>query len=179
MGDTFVEIERKFLLSGMPPIPGDVDSVRYAHGYLPGEVIKERLTHRSKPPIHERTVKIGTGLVRHEFREVITDEDFFVKLWNLTHGRRVYAQRWKVPLSHEHMNRHFPFWSCDDMSPLVWEITQFQDRALVMAEIEFPSDTWCNSDSIELDRLCPDWLRPYIVKEVTGDVAYEGFNMCR
>jgi CYTH domain-containing protein len=47
---------------------------------------------------------------------------------------------------------------------LTWEIDEFTDRALVLAEIELPS--------ADTDVEIPGWLEPCIEREVTGDVKY-------
>jgi CYTH domain-containing protein len=47
---------------------------------------------------------------------------------------------------------------------MVWEIDEFTDRDLVLAEVELPSEG--------VVPVPPDWLQPYIVSEVTEDPAY-------
>ncbi len=52
---------------------------------------------------------------------------------------------------------------------LVWEIDEFTDRDLVLAEIELPA----RSADVPL----PDWLRPLVVRDVTDDPAYLNENL--
>jgi CYTH domain-containing protein len=52
---------------------------------------------------------------------------------------------------------------------LVWEIDQFLDRDLVLAEVELPGPR--SEVSI------PEWLRPHILREVTEDPAYTNAHL--
>jgi CYTH domain-containing protein len=142
-----LEIERKFLLKRLPDMPNATE-LRIEQGYLPGDRLVERLRsvesngHRS----FLRTVKVGAGLVRTELEEE-TSADMFQKMWPLTKGRRLTKRRHRVP-----------------QGDFTWEIDEFTDRQLVLAEIELPSaDT-----EVEI----PDWLQPCVEREVTGEVAY-------
>ncbi len=71
-------------------LAGDSKPMTFAQDYLPsGGTIHERVTQRgTNPPTHTRTVKIGHGLVRQEFKEDIT-ESVFHELWPLTQGGNV------------------------------------------------------------------------------------------
>ncbi|HWP72547.1 MAG TPA: hypothetical protein VNM36_15645, partial [Gemmatimonadaceae bacterium] len=84
--------------------------------------------------------------VRTELEEE-TSPEMFKTLWPLTKGRRLTKKRHRVP-----------------QGDFTWEIDEFTDRDLVLAEIELPSaDT-----QVEL----PDWLKPWVDREVTGEVAF-------
>jgi CYTH domain-containing protein len=48
---------------------------------------------------------------------------------------------------------------------LTWEIDQFLDRDLVLAEVELAA--------VDTPVVPPDWLQPYLVREVTGEAEYE------
>lgn len=52
-----------------------------------------------------------------------------------------------------------------------WEIDVFRDRQLVLAEIELQA----MNEEFEL----PAWLAPYIVREVTKEVAYLNSELAR
>ncbi|HEX9894923.1 MAG TPA: CHAD domain-containing protein [Gemmatimonadales bacterium] len=146
--DPGVEIERKYLLTGLPDRAREETPAEIDQGYLPGERIQERLrriTTRGGTRWF-RTVKLGTGLTRQEFEEP-TAENIFEALWPLTEGRRVRKRRYRVP-----------------DGTMVWEIDEFTDRDLVLAEVELPSEG--------VVPVPPDWLQPYIVSEVTEDPAY-------
>lgn len=100
-----------------------------------------------------RTVKSGIGLTRLEIEEPCTRE-VFDALWPLTAGRRVTKRR--------HRARH---------GDLTWEIDEFTDRDLVLAEVELPG--------ADHPVTVPDWLEPVVVREVTGDPAYANSTLAR
>jgi CYTH domain-containing protein len=110
--------------------------------------VVERLRRVSSDgdPVLYRTVKSGTGLARLELEEE-TSRELFENIWPLTQGRRVLKRRHMVP---------------DE--GLTWEIDQFLDRDLVLAEVELPS----RDTRVEV----PDWLQPYVVREVTGEAEF-------
>lgn len=143
-----MEIERKYLLKGLPETMPGVQSLVIEQGYLPGERLVERLraVQVGERRTYYRTVKVGAGLVRSELEEE-TSDDVFRKMWPLTKGKRLTKRRHRVP------NGEF-----------TWEIDEFTDRTLVLAEVELPeADT-----EVEI----PGWLQPYLEREVTGEVEY-------
>ena len=71
----------------------------------------------------------------------------------LTEGRRLRKRRYRVPEGN-----------------LVWEIDQFLDRDLVLAEVELGPGA---PTEVEI----PAWLRPHVEREVTGDEAYSNFKL--
>jgi CHAD domain-containing protein/CYTH domain-containing protein len=149
-----VEIERKYLLTALPSLPeGDVLTIE--QGYLPGAQLIERLRREVNGTGERltRTVKVGTGLVRTEIEEATT-RDVFDALWPLTAGRRVTKRRHRI--------------ADGDMT---WEIDEFTDRNLVLAEVELAHDL----DRPEL----PAWLEPLVVREVTGEAEYVNANLAR
>jgi CYTH domain-containing protein len=150
-----LEIERKYLLGGRPEIPPDATQMHIDQGYLPGARIAERL-RRVRGPRGERwyrTVKVGSGVTRVEHEEETTAE-VFKRLWPLTKGRRVRKRRHEVPAGGS-----------------VWQIDEFLDRDLVLAEIELPS-----ADAAAEP---PEWLAPYIVRDVTDEPEYQNVNLAR
>ena len=151
-----VEIERKYLLSGMPACPPPEIVLDIDQGYLPGIKVLERVRRERSDGgavRYFRTMKIGTGLVRTELEDE-TDETLFTHLWALTEGRRVRKRR--------HVVRNG-----DDR----WEIDEFLDRELVLAELEL--------DSIDARVTIPDWLKPVLVREVTDERAYTNRSLAR
>lgn len=149
-----IEIERKYLLNGLPAMPPAMDVLEIDQGYIPGRRLVERLrreVRRDGKVRYYRTVKAGRGLERIELEDE-TDEGTFAHLWQLTEGRRLRKRRYKV----EHG---------DD----VWEIDEFVDRDLVLAELELPDA----EHPIEI----PDWLAPVLVREVTGERKYANSNL--
>ena len=143
-----IEIERKFLLTKLPEAMPSTGEWRIEQGYLPGQRLVERLrsVESNGKRLLFRTVKVGSGLVRTELEEETTPE-MFKTLWPLTKGRRLTKKRHRVP-----------------EGELTWEIDEFTDRDLVLAEIEL------HSADAEVD--LPDWLKEYVDREVTGEVAY-------
>jgi CHAD domain-containing protein/CYTH domain-containing protein len=150
-----VEIERKYLLSALPERVRGEDVVEMEQGYVPGQVIQERLrrVHGRGGVRCFRTVKLGTGVARQEFEEPAT-EQVFEALWPLTVGHRLTKRRYRVA-----------------DGPLTWEIDEFTDRDLVLAEVEL--------DAEHLQPSLPDWLAPLVVREVTDDPAYVNLHLAR
>jgi CHAD domain-containing protein/CYTH domain-containing protein len=142
-----VEIERKFLLKRLPEMP-PATQLRIEQGYIPGERVVERLrsVETNGQRSYLRTIKVGAGLVRTELEEE-TSAEVFQKMWPLTKGRRLTKRRHRVP-----------------QGEFTWEIDEFTDRELVLAEIELPSA----ETRVEL----PEWLEACLDREVTGEVAY-------
>lgn len=148
-----VEIERKYLLSGLPPVLEGRPYREIAQGYLPGERLQERVRRLRKDgdEWYVRTVKVGSGIRRIELQEE-TDRKTFEVLWPLTWGHRVAKRRYSVPEGR-----------------LVWEVDEFTDRDLVLAEVELPSE--------EVEPKLPEWIAPYVEREVTGEPEYLNVNL--
>ena len=127
-----------------------------AQGWLPGTRLRERLRRTRAADGSKRfyrTVKLGTGIARLELEEETTPE-LFRLLWRATKGRRVRKNRHVVP-----------------QGEFAWEIDVFLDRELFLAEIELPA--------VDTPVEFPDWLAPYVVREVTDDPAYLNSNLAR
>ncbi len=150
-----VEIERKYLLRELPPAARDTAAVEIRQGYLPGARLVERLreVRRDGAASWFRTVKSGTGVLRQELEEETT-RDLFETVWPLTEGRRVAKRRYRVPAG-----------------DLTWEIDEFLDRDLILAEVELPA--------VDVPVEPPEWLRGFIVREVTGDPDYANARLAR
>ncbi len=153
LGSEDVEIERKFLLSALPPEALIAPWHQIDQGWLPGTRLMERLRHVRSDTGDQwlRTVKLGSGRKRIEVEEETTRE-IYDHLWPLTIGQRVTKRRYRV-----------------DDGAFAWEIDQFQDRDLVLAEVELPTETTIVEP--------PAWLAPYVVREVTDDPAYLNRNL--
>jgi CHAD domain-containing protein/CYTH domain-containing protein len=151
------EIEHKFLLKRLPLATVDAPSVEIEQGYLPGEKLVERLRRVRFADGAEkwfRTVKAGKGLERIELEEE-ADADLSRAMWRLTEGRRVHKRRYSIRES-------------DD---LVWEVDEFLDRDLVLAEIELST----SETKVEL----PTWLQDVLDREVTDDPEYSNARLAR
>jgi len=150
-----IEIERKYLLRALPERAAAAESVDVEQGWLPGERLLERLrrTSGTDGDRFSRAVKLGRGLSRIEVEEE-TSPELFAALWPLTESRRVRKRRYFVP-----------------EGSLTWEVDDFQDRDLVLAEVELPST--------DTEVPVPDWLAAVLDREVTGDPAYVNVNLAR
>ncbi len=148
------EIERKYLLRGLPARVADAEALELEQGYLPGPA-RERLRRAVGPRGTRltRTVKVGSGLVRAEYEEEVAPS-VFERLWPETAGARVRKRRYHV-LDGE----------------LVWEVDEFLDRELWLAEIELPS--------ADTEVAIPDWLEPYLEREVTGEPGFANLALAR
>jgi CYTH domain-containing protein len=152
-----VEIEHKFLLKRLPLATVDAPSIEIEQGYLPGEKLVERLRRIRFADGAEkwlRTVKAGKGLERMELEEE-ADADVSRAMWQLTQGRRVHKRRYSIRESED----------------LVWEVDEFLDRELVLAEIELPT----SEAKVEL----PPWLRDVLDREVTDEPEYSNARLAR
>lgn len=150
-----VEIERKYLLRALPEIGEGAEAFEVDQGWLPGERLRERLRRVRGPRgvAYFRTLKLGQGVERVEIEEPTTAE-VFERLWPLTEGCRVRKRRYVVRDGGR-----------------VWEIDEFLDRPLVLAEVELP-------DANEQPKL-PAWLAPLVEREVTDDVRFTNLSLAR
>jgi CYTH domain-containing protein len=146
------EIERVWRLTGTPAVPSRAEIWRIDQGYLPEHGIHDpefsegrlrRVEHPDGRVTLLHTVKRGTGVVRQETERQITPTDFD-RLWPLTQGRRVRKVRHRVP-----------------EGALTWEVDQFLDWPLWMAEVELPSEHHALA--------VPVWLQPVLGPEVSTD----------
>jgi len=156
MIDLSYEIERKYLLRGQPPRSIGAPSLEIDQGYIPGERIRERVRRArgASDTRYYRTFKTGTGIQRIEIEEETTQE-FFDAVWPLTVGRRVRKRRYLV-----------------EERGLVWEIDEFLDRpSLWLAELELE-----HADQIVA---VPEWLAPFVEREVTDDPVYTNRSLAR
>lgn len=148
-----VEIERKYLLDGLPACAREATCLEIDQGWLPGRRLRERIRRArwDGGEDYHRTVKLGRGIERFELDEETT-ANVFEALWPLTLGCRVHKRRYLIP-----------------EGDLVWEIDEFTDRELFLAEVELPSATTVPQ--------VPEWLVPHVVREVTDDPAYVNLNL--
>ncbi|MFI5316652.1 MAG: CHAD domain-containing protein [Myxococcota bacterium] len=153
LGSPPQEIERKYLLRGLPERVRGADAVEIEQGYLPGGAVRERLRRAVGPrgTRWTRTVKVGTGIVRAEFEEEVPPSEF-ARLWPLTEGARLRKRRYRVP-----------------DGALTWEIDEFLDRPLVLAEIELPTE--------DAAVVVPEWLEPWLAREVTGEPEFSNLRI--
>lgn len=153
------EIERVFLLRGMPPLPPHAETWLIEQGYLPpaetGSDLEGRLRRQVEGGTtrHLLTRKRGLGLVRSEEEREISPAEF-ARWWPRTEGRRLRKTRHRVAAG-----------------GAIWEIDRFEGLELVLAEVELPDP----HAPIEI----PPWLAPLVVREVTEDPRYRNFEIAR
>ncbi|MFG0331686.1 MAG: CYTH domain-containing protein [Phycisphaerales bacterium] len=154
------EIERKYLLTGMPALPGGavVDELEIDQGYYFDHASEEmarvrRVRHQDGRRAYYRTVKRGSGLVREEFESDLTRESF-EEIWPQTIGRRIQKTRFLV--------RENEF---------IWEIDRFEDRELVLAEVEL--------ETPETIAPVPQWVAARLDREVTEEREYTNMSLAR
>jgi len=155
-----IEIERKYLLRFLPDEARDGHRVDIAQGYIPGEQLHERIrsvsirhgSGRTEEHFY-RTVKLGEGVARTEIEEETTGS-IFEAMWPLTKGHRLRKRRYHV-----------------EIDGRTWELDEFKNRDLVLAEIELESE----DETVTF----PDWLAPAVQREVTREPAFQNINLAR
>ncbi|MFK7998542.1 MAG: CHAD domain-containing protein [Polyangiales bacterium] len=154
-GQEHLEIERKYLLTALPKGVLGHPCLELDQGYLPGRDIRERVRRIVGPEgtTYRRTIKAGRGISRIEFEEPM-DAATFEQLWPLTEGSRVSKRRYVVP-----------------DGDLVWEVDEFTDRDLVLAEVELPS--------ADIVPEAPEWLSPYVVRDVSEESGFVNQKLAR
>jgi CYTH domain-containing protein len=150
------EIERKYLLRGLPADVAQYPSVIIDQGYIPGTAVRERVrrTQDGATLRYYRTVKVGNGIERFEFEEETTDT-FFVAVWPLTEGHRVRKRRYMVPNGER-----------------IWEIDEFLDReSFALAEIEL--------ERADEPVVPPAAIAAVIVRDVTDEPGFSNYRLSR
>jgi hypothetical protein len=136
---------RQFMLQRVPASARPFARAEIEQGWLPGLRLIERVQPLS--PDRAVTFRSSRPAVGGEPSplEGEVDAALFETIWPLTEGRRLRKRRHVV----------------SDYG-LEWEIDEYLDRDLVLLEV--PVD--------ELGAGLPDWLQPYVVREVTGEGGY-------
>jgi CYTH domain-containing protein len=145
-----LEIERKYLLDGLPSMPAGAEAHRMEQGYF-DPVRLRRAVGPDGAVTCTHTVKTGQGLVRTETEREISHEEFDT-LWPRTSGRRLTKTRYRV-----------------NDGDLVWEIDTYDRIDLVIAEVELPSP--------DTNVTIPPWLAPHVVREVTDEPDYQNYEL--
>ena len=145
-----MEIERKWLAEKRPSELIGRTGTRIEQGYLTSERNGPEVRIRRRAGRCSLTVK-GTGDLARTEVELPLSARQFETLWPLTQGRRVLKTRVVCPLAHG----------------LVAEIDEFEDRELVLVEVEFTSEQQAHAF------VAPSWFR----RDVTDDPAYKNRNL--
>lgn len=158
-----VEIERKFVLAGLPdlaPAGTLVTEVHIQQQYLlssnPDEVVRVRERVRDDGTVYFKTVKRQTAPgVRSEVERIISKQEYFTSLRHVDPRRR--------PIQ----KRRFCFFWQDQFFEL--DVFEGGDAGLVLLEIELLS--------VDQQITIPRWLGPYT--EVTDDPRYSNYDRSR
>ena len=145
-----VEIERKWLAESRPAEVTGRTGTRIEQGYLTSERDGPEVRIRRRAARCSLTVKGAGDLARTEVELPLSVREFDT-LWPLTQGRRVLKTRVVCPLAHG----------------LVAEIDDFEDRKLVLVEVEFTSEQQARAF------VAPSWFG----RDVTDDPAYKNRNL--
>jgi adenylate cyclase len=145
-----VEIERKWLARSRPAEVTGRTGTRIEQGYLTSERGGPEVRIRRRAGRCSLTVKGAGDLARTEVELPLSVHEFDT-LWPLTQGRRVLKTRVERPLAHG----------------LVAEIDAFEDRKLVLVEVEFTSEQQARAF------VAPSWFG----RDVTDDPAYKNRNL--
>lgn len=145
------EIERKFLIKRLP-----LEILRSRHfqlgqGYLANEAGGRHVRLRKKGRVASLTFKVGRGSAREE-REIRLSPKQFELLWPATKNRRLRKTRYEVPWKN---------------LTIEIDIYHGQNEGLVVAEVEFPSETACRKFKP------PSWFG----REVTGQKRYSNVRL--
>ncbi|MGA2926426.1 MAG: adenylate cyclase [Solirubrobacteraceae bacterium] len=143
-----IELERKFLVTRLPPGIEPEGGSQISQGYLAIGQDGSEVRVRRRRDRTALTAKQGRGLVRRE-EEIEIPRAHFERLWPLTEGRRVLKRRHEITLQ----------------GGLLLELDVYEGalRGLLTAEIEFPSLAAAERF------VAPAWLG----REVTDDDAYK------
>ncbi|MHB8690383.1 MAG: CYTH domain-containing protein [Solirubrobacteraceae bacterium] len=143
-----MEIERKFLVSELPPDVSRALPAQIEQGYLvigpDGSEARVRRTDGAAT----LTVKSGGGLSRHEAEIELSDQQFET-LWPATESRRVVKTRYRLE-------------GGDDLT-IELDVYTGSLEGLLVAEVEFPNEAAAAA-------FAPP---PWFATEVTEDDAYK------
>lgn len=176
MSQTNQEIERKFLLYAVPNINYDC-IIRITQRYKqdrPERIRQEELFMSPRKPLESFwMVENPKFLYEHTLKQAVPGKE------GVQEVNKELSEADFNKMSQEFPNiikklRHVK--SCKLNKGLKWEIDDFSLHrtemvAIIMAEIEVPS--------LDYEVKFPDWLKPYILKEVTGDPTYGNYSLAK
>src|SRR5436305_14364307 len=137
------EIERKFLITGLPVKILRSRHFPIAQGYLANEPRGRHVRLRKKGKTAFLTFKVGRGTSREE-REIRLSPQQFALLWPATRGRRLRKARYGIPWKN---------------LKIEVDIYHGPNYGLVVAEVELPKQASCRRFKP------PRWFGP----EITGE----------
>jgi CYTH domain-containing protein len=150
---TPLEIERRFLLKKIPKVEFNTATV-IRQGYMTekdnGKTERARVTEDYKTEYFYTPKTPITNMSAREWEEEISEEKF--KEYEANFLREI---------------RKVRYYKSDN--DLTWEIDEYDDISLVIAEIELPSEDY--------DLQIPEWLEPYIIMEITEFKEFSNSNL--
>lgn len=161
--ESFMEIERKFLLK---EIPENLDSFSYhliEQAYLCTDPV---VRIRRQDDEYYMTYK-GSGLMSREEYNLPLTKEAYEHLLPKADGNVISKKRYLIPLSAEEINPECASLSGD--AALTVELDEFAPpfAPLLLAEIEFPTEEAANAFQM------PDWFS----EDVTQDIRYHNSYM--
>lgn len=144
------EIERKFLLQGLPPDLEHIRKERVRQGYIHADENRE-IRVRKAGGMYFETVKTGSGMSRTEY-EILLKKSQFEGLWKSTAGARLEKYRYIY-----------------EWQGYKLEIDEYSGKlaGLFTGEVEFPSVR----DAEEFP------VPPFFGEEITFDFRYKNRNL--
>lgn len=101
------EIERKFLVAQTPQVLSNFERLTLNQGYLAldpnGTEVRLRSIQSSRGYSYFLTAKAGMDMMVRDEPEREINSDFFHLFWPLTSGRRIFKQRYELPLPGGHV----------------------------------------------------------------------------
>jgi adenylate cyclase len=147
------EIERKFLIKGLPPEILRSRRFQIAQGYLANEQGGRHVRLRKKGRVPTLTFKVGRGSAREE-REIRLSRKQFATLWPATKGRRLHKTRFEI------------LWKSRKIEI---DIYHRRNHGLIVAEVEFPTQESCRKFRP------PRWFG----REITGEKRYSNVRLAK
>lgn len=147
-----LEIEKKYLLRNVPNIKYN-DELNILQFYTPEGRYRSSYSNFTSQTTYYHTVKtfISAG-VNEEVENIITPQEFYEKIATATKTIR---------------KKRF----IKNTKKYKWEVDQFVDCYLVIAEVEVTSEK-------ELKKVkLPKWLEDCLIKDVTGEKEFNNYNL--
>jgi CHAD domain-containing protein/CYTH domain-containing protein len=141
-----VAAERRWLVTAVPSRFEDAPAVEVDQGWLPGELVRERVRRVRDGERETFWRALRHGGAGQLDAEEETSREVFEALWPLTEDHRLGVRRRSV-----------------EDGGAAWEIDEVQGRDLVLARVRLPPGG---------DAAVPEWLQPCVVREVTDDPGY-------
>lgn len=147
------EIERKFLLTQLPPHLDQLSNNLIEQGYLAIDPHGSQVRLRKKRDALFLTAKRGNGIVRDEHEIELTRAQFDA-LWPLAEGRRLVKRRYEMP-----------YRGCT----IEIDVYGGANRGLTVAEVEF------ETEQAATEFVPPDWFG----EDVSNRPEYSNSNLAR